>query len=238
MGLLDRVMRASGGFDLWRRTRHITVHMSIRGALIAARCPEVQLPEFVVEGDTREPVLEIIGFTALDLRALYRRDWTALERADGFRLHEHHGTPEELMRQLESATWSQLQLAYYCGGLIWNYLTTPFVLAEPDVECEELDSVNLQGQGWRRIKVLYPVRLATHAREHTLYFDRHYLLKRLDTPAVHADGTRSIHSFSDHQRFSGFLVPTIGRVLTIEASGALVDTPTLLDVEIFEAQFK
>jgi hypothetical protein len=30
----------------------------------------------------------------------------------------------------------------------------------------------------------------------------------------------------------------MSRVLTIEASGALVDKPPLLDVEIFEAQFK
>jgi hypothetical protein len=30
----------------------------------------------------------------------------------------------------------------------------------------------------------------------------------------------------------------MNRVLTIEAGGALVDKPPLLDVEIFEAQFK
>jgi len=236
--LLDRVLRPGGGLDLWRRMRRFTVHMSIRGALIAARCPGVKLPEFVAEGDTREPALEIIGFTALDLRALYRPDWTALERPDGCRLDERRATPEELTRQLQSATWDHLHLAHYCGGLIWSYLTTPFVLAEPDVECEELESMKVHGQRWRRLKVLYPARLATHAREHTLYFDRQGLVRRLDTSAVHADGTQIAHIFAGHQRYSGILVPTMSRVLTIEASGALVDKPPLLDVEIFEAQFK
>ena len=238
MGLLDRVLRSSGGLDLWRQMRRFTVHMSIRGALIASRCAGVKLPEFVAEGDTREPALEIIGFTALDLRALYRPDWTAIERPDGCRLHETRATSEELTRQLQSATWDQLQLAYYCGGLIWSYLTTPFVLAEPDFECEELESMKLQGQRWRRLKVLYPARPATHAREQTLYFDRQGLLRRLDTSAVHADGTQIAHIFAGHQRYSGILVPTMSRVLTVEASGALVDKPPLLDVEIFEAQFK
>jgi hypothetical protein len=218
--------------------RRFTVHMSIRGALIAARCAGVKLPEFVVEGDTREPALEITGFTALDLRALYRPDWTAIELPDGCRLHERRATPEELTRQLQSATWDHVHLAHYCGGLIWNYLTTPFVLAEPDFECEELESMKVHGQRWRLLKVLYPARLATHAREQTLYFDRQGLLRRLDTSALHADGAQIVHIFSGHQRYSGIVVPTMSRVLTVEAGGALVDRPPLLDVEIFEAQFK
>ena len=238
LGLLDHVLHASGGLDLWRRMRRFTVHMSIRGALIAARCGGVKLPEFVVEGGTREPALEITGFTALDLRALYRPDWTALERPDGCRLLECRATPEELARQLQSATWDHAHLAHYCGGLIWSYLTTPFVLAEPDFECEELESMKVHGQRWRRLNVLYPARLATHAREQTLYFDRQGLLRRLDTAALHADAAQVAHIFSGHQRYSGILVPTMNRVLTIEAGGALVDKPPLLDVEIFEAQFK
>jgi hypothetical protein len=210
--------------------------MSIRGALIAARCPGVRLSEFVVEGNTREPALEIIAFTSPDLRASYRPDWTALERLDG-RLHEHRATPEELTWQLQSATWDHLHLTHYCGGLIWSYLTTPFVLAEHDVEFEELESTKMQGQRWRRLKVLYPTRLATHAHEQTLYFDRQGLLRRLDTSAVHADG-QIAHIFAGHQRYSGILVPTMSQVRTIDASGTLVDKPSLLDVEIFEAQFK
>jgi hypothetical protein len=196
--LLDSVLRAGGGLDLWRRMRRFTVHMSIRSSLIASRCAGVKLPEFVVEGDTREPALEIIGFTDLDLRALYRPDWTAIERPDGCRVHERRATPEELTRQLQSATWDHLQLAHYCGGLIWSYLTTPLGLAEPGFECEQLESMKVHGQLWCRLKVRYPARLATHAREQLLYFDRRGLLRRLDTSAVHADGTQIVHTFADH----------------------------------------
>jgi len=238
LGLLDRVLRASGGLDRWRRLRRFTLHMSIRGPLIAARCAGIKLPEFVVEGDTRKPALEITGFTAHDLRALYRPDWMALELPDGRRLHERRAAPEGLMRELQSATWDHLHLAYYCGGLIWSHLTTPFVLAEPDFECEELESMKVHGQRWRRLKVLYPARLGPHAREQTLYFDRLGLLRRLDTSALHADGSQIVHLLSGHQRYSEILVPTMSRLLTMEASGALVDKPPLLDVEIFEAQFK
>jgi hypothetical protein len=54
------------------RTQRFTVHMSIRGALIAACCAGVKLLEFVVEGDTREPALEIINNSKpLPYRLLY-----------------------------------------------------------------------------------------------------------------------------------------------------------------------
>jgi hypothetical protein len=238
MELLHRVFDASGGLDRWRQMRRFTIHVSIRGALSAARCGGVKLPEFVVEGDTREPALEMIGFTALDLRALYRPDWTALEQPDGHRLQERRAPAAELTQQLKSATWDHLHLAHFCGGLIWCYLTMPFVFAEPGFKCEELKSLKVQGQNWRRLRVLYPERFATHTREQTLYFDRRALLRRLDTTAVHADDTQVVHLFSGHQRYSGILVPTITRILTAEAAGAPVNKPALLDVEIFEAQFK
>jgi hypothetical protein len=212
--------------------------MSIRGALIAARCAGIRLPEFVVEGDTRRPALEIIGFTVHNLRASYRPDRTSLELPDGGQLDERCAKPEELTRQLQLETWDNLTLAHYCGGLIWSYLTTPFVIAEPDFECEELESMNMQGARLRRLRVLYPERLMTQAREQTLYFDRQELLRRLDTSAVHAEGMQIVHTFTGHQRYSGILIPTMSRVLTIERNGAPADEPPIVDVEIFEAQFK
>jgi hypothetical protein len=44
--------------------------------------------------------------------------------------------------------------------------------------------------------------------------------------------------FSGHQRFSGILVPTLCRLLSIGAEGVPVAKPSLLDVEIFDARFE
>lgn len=237
MGLLDQALRASGGLDRWRQMRRFTAHMSIRGALCAERCGGLELPEFVIEGDTREPALEIIGFTALDLRAQYRPDWTTLERADGQRLAERRAPWDETTRELRSPNWDRLHLAHFCGGLIWNYLTIPFILAEPAFQCEELIPVKVRGQNWRRLRARFPIHRTTHAREQTLHFDRHSLLRRLDCCAMHTDGEQIAQMFSGHQRYSGILVPTISRLLTIDSRGVVVNKPPLLDVEIFEAQF-
>jgi hypothetical protein len=44
--------------------------------------------------------------------------------------------------------------------------------------------------------------------------------------------------FSGHQRFSGILVPTLCRLLSIGAEGVPVAKPSLLDLEIFDVHFE
>src|SRR5271170_7429782 len=136
--------------------------MSITGWLCTARCSTAQLKEFVVEGSTQAQALELTGFARADLRALYRPDWVALEGRDGRRLMERHGPPEEFRGALQSATWDELQLAHYCGYLIWNHIATPFILADPDFETKELPGDAAGGESLRRLSVVFPARIVTH----------------------------------------------------------------------------
>lgn len=238
MGLLENVLRASGGLDLWRLTRRFTLHISIGGALCTARCSTAQLKELVVEGSTHTQALEITGFARADLRALYRPDWVALEGQDARRVIERQGSPEEFRSGLQSTTWDELQLAHYCGYLIWNHIATPFILADPDFETKEVRGNSARGESLRQLRVVFPARVITHASAQTFYFDPEGFLKRLDYPAAHDGHTQIAQMFSGHQRFSGILVPTLCRLLSIGAKGVPVAKPPLLDVEIFDAHFE
>src|ERR1700761_5649109 len=112
--------------------------MAVTGSLCAARCSTARLRELVVEGSTQSQALEITGFARADLRAIYRPDWVALEGQDGRRLIERQGSPEEFRSDLQSTTWDEVQLAHYCGYLIWNHIATPFIFADADFETKEL----------------------------------------------------------------------------------------------------
>ena len=151
---------------------------------------------------------------------------------------ERQGSPEEFRGELQSTTWDELQLAHYCGYLIWNYIASPFILADPDFETKELRRYVARGESLRQLRVVFPARIVTHARAQTLYFDREGFLRRLDYPAAHDDHTQIAQMFSGHQRFSGILVPTLCRLLSIGAEGVPVAKPSLLDVEIFDARFE
>jgi hypothetical protein len=238
VGLLEKALRVSGGLDLWRLTQRFTLHMSITGALCAARCSTAQLKELVVEGSTQTQDLEITGFADADLRALYRPGWVALEWQSVQRLMERQGSPEEFHSALQSTTWDKLQLAHYCGYLIWNYIATPFILADSDFETKELRPYVAPGESWRQLQVAFPARVVTHASSQIFYFDREGFLRRLDYPAAHDVHTLIAQMFSGHQRFSGILVPTLCRLLSIGAEGVPIAKPSLLDIEIFDARFE
>jgi hypothetical protein len=235
--VLESVLRANGGMDLWRLTRRFTLHASITGALCSEKCNTASLKELAVEGSTHNQTVDFTGFARADLRALYRPDSVVLEAPDGQRIASRNAAPEEFRAGLKSAKWDELQLAYYCGYVIWNHIATPFILADPDFETKELPRSRKRGENLRRLRVTFPARVVTHATMQTFYFDREGLLRRLDYPAAHADATQVAHTFSGHQRFSGILVPTLCRLLTISADGVPIAKPPLLDVEIFDAKF-
>lgn len=237
MGVLEDALRASGGMDLWRLARRFTLHASITGALCAARCDTAPLKELAVEGSTRNQAVDFTGFAGADLRALYRPDSVVLEAPDGRQLASRNAAPEELRAGLASVMWDPLQLAYYCGYLIWNHLATPFIFADADFEIRELPRSRKRGGSLRGLRVVFPARVVTHATVQTFYFDREGLLRRLDYPAAQAGGTHVAQMFSGHQRFSGILVPTLCRLLPIGADGEPIARQPLLDVEIFDATF-
>ncbi len=238
VGLLESALRASGGAGLWRGISRFTLHVSITGALCTAKCGTAQLKELAVEGSTQIQAVDITGFAGADLRALYRPDWVALEGPDGRQIVRRQATPEEFREGLQSATWDQLQLAFYCGYLLWNHVATPFILADPDFESRELPQSLESGESLRPLSVVFPPRVITHATAQTFYFDRQGYLRRLDYPAAHADRTQIAQVFSAHQRFSGILVPTLSRLLTVGADGVPVAKPPVLDIEIFDAEFE
>jgi hypothetical protein len=203
-----------------------------------AKCGIAQLKELAVEGCTHSQAVDITGFTGADLRALYRPNSVALEGPDGRRLRSREASPEEFRGSLRSATWDELQLAYYCGYLLWNHVAVPFVLADPDIESRELPRKREPGASSRRLGVVFPPRVVTHSAAQTFYFDKQGRLRRLDYPAAHAEHVQIAQMFSAHQRFSGILVPTLSRLLTIGEDGAPNAKQPLLDIEIFDASFE
>jgi len=238
VSLLDDALQASGGLDRWRRMRRFTLHMSISGPLCSARCATARLKELAVNGNTQVQALEITGFAQAHLRALYRPGWVALEGQDARCLIERRGVPAEFHQALQSTSWDELHLAHYCGCLVWNHIVTPFILADPDFQTMEVRSSLARGDGLRALRIVTPARVVTHASTQTLYFDREGFLRRRDYRAPHDDHTQVAQVYSGHQRFSGILVPTLCRLLSIGAKGVPIAKPSLVDFEIFDARFE
>ena len=237
MGLLQDALEVYGGIGRWHRLKRFTVHTSIDGALLAQKGKGGLLKDIVAEGETHTQSLRITGFTAPHKCAIYRPDHVAIESLSGDILQACSSPRAAFLRHADHTPWNDLHLAYFCGCLLWNHLTVPFLLAHPDVKTEELPSPRERAEIWRRLRAVFPTSIATLSSEQIFYFDGSGLQRRTDFCATDALDSPFADYASAHQEFSGIVVPTLRRSLRLGPNGAVITKPAYVDVEIFDASF-
>jgi hypothetical protein len=73
---------------------------------------------------------------------------------------------------------------------MWTYLTLPFSLLRPGIECEEIHPYVEDGETWRALKANFPASFVAHSTEQTLYFDDKGLIRRHDYSVDNPTGHR------------------------------------------------
>ena len=118
--------------------------------------------------------------------------------------------------------WDHLDMAYFCGYALWNYVTTPWLLTRAHTK-------ELPG---RRLRATFPHDVTTHSRVQTFHFDDEGLLTRLDyTAEVFGRWARAAHVCGDHRRFGPIVTPT-RRLVTPRVAGRPLPGPALVWIEI------
>ncbi len=93
------------------------------------------------------------------------------------------------------------------------------------------------GEAWRRLKVTFPERIATHSVQQTFYFDRQGLLKRHDYDVDIAGGTPAAHYVSALTDVSGIVVPTKHKIFPRQADGSSAREPLVVSIDISDIEF-
>ena len=94
---------------------------------------------------------------------------------------------------------------------MWTYLTTPFFMAMPGFEVDEIEPWVEQDATWRGLRVQFPDAIASHSRLQDFYFGEDGLLRRHDYTVDVAGGfpaAQYVHSFVDAQ---GIRFPSLRR---------------------------
>jgi hypothetical protein len=87
-------------------------------------------------------------FGPSDRRSRFEPHRVALEDANGNVIEELAQPRSSFKGHTLETPWSDLQLAYFAGTALWTYLNTPFLLARPGVESEELEPWQEVGETW------------------------------------------------------------------------------------------
>jgi hypothetical protein len=230
--LAKLAIEAHGGLERWNRFTTLSAHLIQGGVLWAVKGKAGVLDDVTVTIDLRNEKASHWPFGSPDRRSLFEPQRVALENAGGQVIEELRQPRSSFHGHTLETPWSDLQLAYFAGCAMWTYLNTPFLLARPGVRSEEIAPWQEAGETWRRLKVRFPVDIATHSTEQTLYFDRQGLLKRHDYDVEITGRTAGAHYVSDFKEFSGIVFPTKRRILPRQPNGQSAPEPLVVSIDL------
>ncbi len=235
MALLDDAIDASGGLARWNSLNRFTLHLSVGGTLLSSAGHAREFKDVTAEGSTRTQSVRFTGITGGEQSGSFQPDMITIESLEGELLRSWRNPNLGFLEVGAHALADELHLVFCCGMAIWSYLTSPFLLAHPDVVVEELSPWRENAETWRRLRAQFPPHIITLAPEQIFFFDENALQRRTDHDLF---GMKVAHSSWAHDSFGGIVVPTLRRAQTLRPDGTVIAKPVLIDVEIFDAVFE
>lgn len=238
MSLLDEAIEAHGGLARWNAAR--TIHARVRsgGLLVRTRMPGNRFSDYRLTVEVAEPRAIMDPFPEPGRRGVFDRGEVRIEDDDG-EVIASRSDPRAAFSGVSglrrNLRWDPLDAAYFCGYAMWNYLTFPRLLTQPQVEVEEGESWTEEGAEWRRLEVRFPPTVDTHSSRQTFYLDMEGLLRRHDYVAEVVGGwAKAAHYCADHTEAGGLVFPTRRWVRPIGARNRSLPIPTLVSLQLAE----
>ena len=161
------------------------------------------------------------------LKWVWTPDRVSVERADGAILQsrDHHRQKLLTNASLE-APWDDLDLLYFRGYALWNYLMAPFYFTWPGFSTREVESHREAGQTLRVLEVTYPDGFPAHCKVQKYYYDNQYHLRRLDYAADVLNAGLAVHYCFDEEMIDGLLFPMLRRAIGAPGGQAALSAPS------------
>jgi hypothetical protein len=229
--LLQFAIDAHGGLERWAEVRTIVVSASITGAIWVIKGQPNYLNNVVMRVDTRLQRL-VTDFPTQDKRLTYEPGRVTLETPTG-RLSQERNNPEaSFAGQSRETPWDPLHVAYFQGEALWTYLNSPFLYAQPGFVTEEIRPIDVEGERWRRLKVIFPDHIKSHTKEQISCFGPDGLLRRHDYTVDILGGATGLNYAYDYRQVGGLQFFTKRRVYAYEGDYVLIPDPLLVDIEV------
>lgn len=234
--LLKQALKAHGGLDRWNKVKTIKVSASITGAIWYVKGKGDFLRNVVLTVETRKERV-MVEFPGQNKRAIFEPNRVAIETEDGTLIAAHDNPEESFAGQQRETPWNDVHVIYFVGEALWTYLNTPFLYTYEGFTTEEIPSIQVDDETWRRLRVTFPDTVKSHTREQISCFGPDGLLRRHDYTVDILGGATGLNYASDYRDVDGIVVPTKRRVYAYEGDYQLVKEPLLVKIDMGEIDF-
>jgi hypothetical protein len=230
--LRDIVIEAHGGIARWKKAESIEGNMSITGGMWARKgWPDV-LKVAHVSARTQSQWISYRPFVDENTRSVCQPDHTIIETMDGKVVKERRNPRGAFADHTLETRWDELNLAYFSGYAMWNYLNTPYIFTLAGVRAEEIEPFEEDGERRRRLKVSFPETVATHCSEQVFHIGDDGLIRRLDYNPWISAGMPTAHYLSNYRDFGGLKFATRRRAYRRNPDGTSLPQPVIVAIDI------
>jgi hypothetical protein len=235
--LLQTAVTAHGGLKRWHEIDTIRVAASITGAIWFVKSQGDYLKDIVMTVDTKREKL-VTDFPGQDKRFVFEPRKLVMQRVDGTVIQVRNNPEEAFAGQHRETPWDDLQVAYFQGEALWTYLTTPFLYTYDGFVTEEISPIQVDGETWRRLKVIFPASIKSHSHEQISCFGLDGLLRRHDYTVDILGGATGLNYASEYRDVGGIVIPTKRRIYAYEGNYVPVMEPLLVAIDMGEIEVR
>ncbi|RZT35578.1 hypothetical protein [Cupriavidus agavae] len=206
--LLAEVFDAHGGLDRWDAFGSLTATIVTGGGLWGMKgLVQDTAPREMTIALHRQSA-SVCPFGQQDWRTAFTPDRIVIETTSGVVVAERLNPRASFAGHRMETPWDPLHRAYFNGYAMWTYLTSPFHLAMPGFEVDDIPPWVEGSEHWRGLRVRFPDDIATHCRAQEFYFGDDGLLRRHDYHVDVAGGFPAAQYVSEMVEVNGLRFPT------------------------------
>ncbi|CAB1075321.1 hypothetical protein JY97_04155 [Alkalispirochaeta odontotermitis] len=236
---IEKICEAHGGIDRWRKLEAVEAVISVGGFLFKAK-RRPALSRVRVRAAIRKPEFTFYDYPGPGRNSVFMGNEEVRITDAGHQVLVSRQQPRVAIRRLRRQLyWDALDFTYFGGYATWNYLVTPFLFSGDGFKIDMLEPQSTDPDYPVKLQVDFPPDFPSHCRRQIFYFDRDYLLRRLDyTAEVVSRWARAAHTCKNYREFDGIKFPTKRRVRPLLIGQKLLARPVIVAIDIHEMHLK
>ena len=231
--LLRRTIEAHGGLERWLSVQEFVIRVHTGGIALPFRFQPSAFKSIEVHISTNEPRTVIIPHPGAKQKGIFEGDNVRIIDSNNKTIAERKNPLAYFNKLRRKLYWDDLDVLYFGGYALWNYLNLPFLLASPDFMVKEIAPWKEKGKFLRRLHAVFPDDVPTHCREQIFYFNPEYLIVRHDyTAEIFGQWAKAAHYSWEYRDSDGLIIPTRRRVFPRISSNNPLRLITLVSIDI------
>jgi hypothetical protein len=223
------MLDAYGGEARWRSATAVEAHLTIGGLLFRwKRRSQGHWPSVRIRVEAHEPRTRFDPIDRDGNLIVLSGHTVRLERPDGTLVEERPDARPKAYGGKFFA-WDAIDIGYFFGYTMWNYLALPALLLRDDIEWSELSDDTLGAQ--------FPPEIPTHSPFQRFHLDLESgRLRQHDyTARVFGGWAKAAHMIREHRQYDELTAPSKRRVMPRAGDkGGPLPFPVLIWADVHE----